>query len=192
MSLQFAMLEVEIKFPVLDLGALETRLEVQGAEFKSRKRESDHYHNAPHRDFARTDEAIRVRETDDSNYITYKGPKRDSDTKTREEIEVPLAAGAVVASDMVKLFETIGFRHVAVIQKSRRQYRLKWKGFEVVIALDRVEDVGDYAELEIMAPEDQYEPARAAVMELAKDLGLARPERRSYLELWLEKHGGKS
>jgi adenylate cyclase class 2 len=192
MSSQFAMLEVEIKFPVEDLSALEDGLKGQGAEFKSRRQESDYYNNAPHRDFARTDEALRVRQTNESNYVTYKGPKRDSDTKTREEIEVPLASGHLVAADMVKLFETIGFRHVAVIEKWRSQYRLKWKGFEVVIALDRVQDVGDYAELEIMAPEDQYEAARAAVMQLAKDLGLAQPERRSYLELWLEKHGSKS
>jgi len=186
------MLEVEIKFPVEDLAALEDRLEARGAEFKGRQRESDHYHNAPHRDFAKTDEALRVRETGDSNYITYKGPRRDSDTKTREEIEVPLATGHSVASNMAKLLEIIGFRHVAVIEKWRSQYRLEWQGFEVVIALDRVQDVGDYVELEIMAPEDHYEASRAAVVDLGKELGLARSERRSYLELWLERHGGRS
>jgi adenylate cyclase class 2 len=186
------MLEVEIKFPVDDLAALGDRLKERRAEFKSRLGECDYYHNAPHRDFAKTDEALRIRETGDSNYITYKGPKRDSDTKTREEIEVPLAAGQDVAGNMVKLLETIGFRQAAIIRKWRDQYRLKWKGFEVVIALDRVRDVGDYVELEIMAPEDQYETARAAVIDLGKELGLARPERRSYLELWMEKHGVRS
>jgi adenylate cyclase class 2 len=183
------MLEVEIKFPVEDLASLEDRLKEERAEFKSRQQQCDYYHNAPHRDFAKTDEALRIREAGDSSYMTYKGPKRDLETKTREEIDVPLAAGHDVAGNMVKLLEAVGFRHVAIIQKWRDQYRLKWKGFEVVIALDRVWDVGDYAELEIMAPENQYETARAAVVELGKELGLTRPERRSYLELWIEKHG---
>jgi adenylate cyclase class 2 len=186
------MLEVEIKFPVDNLAELENRLVERGAKFKSRQQESDYYHNAPHRDFAKTDEALRVRSAGDSNYITYKGPKRDSDTKTRKEIEIPLGAGLNVASDMAKLLETVGFRHVAIIQKWRDQYRLQWRDFEVVIALDRVEDVGDYVELEIVVSEDQYESARAAVLDLGKELELTRPERRSYLDLWLEKHGGKS
>jgi len=186
------MLEVEMKFPADDLAQLEDRLGKQGAQFKVRQEERDSYHSAPYRDFAKTDEALRVRAAGDSNYITYKGPKRDADTKTREEIEVPLAAGQHVASNMAKLLETLGFRHVAIITKSRRQYRLQWKGFEVVIALDRVQDVGNYIELEIMAPEDQYAAARAAVVELGQALGLTQPERRSYLELWLEEHGGKS
>jgi adenylate cyclase class 2 len=186
------MLEVEIKFPVDDLAALEDHLKAHGAEFKNRQRESDQYLNAPHRDFAKTDEAIRIRAAGQSNCITYKGPKRDADTKTRQEIEVPLADGPLVTTSMVELLEMVGFRYVAVITKWRDQYRHKWQNFDVVIALDRVQDVGDYAELEIMASEDQYEMARAAVIDLGKELGLARPERRSYLELWLEKHGGKS
>jgi adenylate cyclase class 2 len=186
------MLEVEIKFPVDDLAALEDRLQAEGAKFKSRQRESDSYHNAPHRDFAKTDEALRIREAGDSNYMTYKGPKRDTDTKTREEIEVPLGAGHVVTSDMVKLLKSIGFRPVAVVQKWRSQYRLLRKGFEVLITLDRVQDVGNYVELEILAPDDQYETARAVVVDLGQELGLARPERRSYLELLLERHGDKS
>ncbi len=187
-----AMLEVEIKFPVSDLAAFEDRLMAQGAEFRSRQRESDYYHNAPHRDFAKTDEALRVRETGECRYITYKGPRRDADTKTREEIEVPLATRPDAASNMARLLETVGFRRVAMVQKWRSQYRLRRKGFLVLITLDRVQDVGNYVELEIMVPEDQYEAARKTVIDLGEELGLSQPERRSYLELFLEKHGDKS
>ena len=90
------MLEVEMKFPVADLAALEARLARGGAGTAAERRDADHYFNAPDRDFARTDEALRVRTIGPANFVTYKGPKRDPLTKTRTEIEVPLGDGVTV------------------------------------------------------------------------------------------------
>ena len=53
----------------------------------------DQYFAHPARDFAQTDEALRLRRVGKQNFITYKGSKIDATTKTRREIELPLAPG---------------------------------------------------------------------------------------------------
>ena len=55
------MLEVEMKFPVADFAPLEGKLRDWGAHAAGVRQEADHYFNAPDRDFARTDEALRLR-----------------------------------------------------------------------------------------------------------------------------------
>src|SRR5262245_2449607 len=84
------MVEVEQKFRDVDFAVLERRLRELGAVEGKQREEADHYFNAPDRDFARTDEALRIRRIGSANCVTYKGPKRDLQTKTRTEIEVPL------------------------------------------------------------------------------------------------------
>jgi adenylate cyclase, class 2 len=80
------MLEVEMKFADVDFSRLEKQLREAGARAKAELDESDQYFNAPDRDFARTDEALRLRRIGSLNLVTYKGPKRDAQTKTRTEI----------------------------------------------------------------------------------------------------------
>jgi adenylate cyclase class 2 len=179
------MLEVEMKFPVEDLSALERRLADSGAVEEETLDEADHYFNAPDRDFARTDEALRLRRIGASNFVTYKGPKLDAQTKTRTEVEVPLATGEATAEAFTRLLVHLGYRPVAVVRKRRRTFRLKRNGFELEIALDNVEKVGQYAELEIQAPEERLRDARNVLLEMAAALGLTKSERRSYLELLL-------
>jgi adenylate cyclase class 2 len=179
------MLEVEMKFPVSDLSSLEQRLADSGAVEAETLDETDHYFNAPDRDFARTDEALRLRRIGASNFVTYKGPKLDAQTKTRTEVEVPLAPGNATAETLTRLLVHLGYRPVAVVRKRRRTFRLKRKGFELEIALDDVEKVGQYAELEIQAPEERLQDARNVLLEMAAALGLTQSERRSYLELLL-------
>ena len=183
------MLEVEMKFPVQEFTTLESRLHQSGARRTAVLREADHYFNAPDRDFARTDEALRLRRIGPANFVTYKGPKRDALTKTRTEIEVPLAEGEMAAEDFARLLVQLGYRPVAVVSKERQVYALEWKPFALEVCLDEVEGVGRYAELEIVAPEERLEEARRVLMELAAELGLTGSERRSYLELLLTARG---
>jgi adenylate cyclase class 2 len=179
------MLEVEIKFRVGDFKPIEVRLTTVKADSIEVRDDADSYFNAPHRDFARTDEAIRVRQIGSRNFVTYKGPRIDARTKTRTEIEVPLGDGEEPAADFKRLLIALGFRPVAVVRKHRRVFELERNGFPVQVCLDEVEGVGRFAEVEIIAPAEQLEPARTALHELAAELGLVESERRSYLELLL-------
>ena len=181
------MLEVEMKFPVGDLSLLERRLSEMGAAKHQELDEVDHYFNAPDRDFARTDEALRIRRIGACNFVTYKGPKLDAQTKTRSEVEVALAPGEAVLEAFTRLLIHLGYRPVAAVRKHRQTFRLLKDGFEIEVALDEVEKVGRYAELEIQAPEDRSPDARKALLSVASELGVSNSERRSYLELLLSR-----
>ncbi len=183
------MLEVEMKFPVRDFATVESRLAEANARRISTRQDVDQYFNAPDRDFARTDEALRIRRIGSANFVTYKGPKRDTQTKTRTEIEVPLAEGAATAEAFAKLLTHLGYRPVAVVQKQRRIYHLERGTFSLEVSLDQVQGLGHFVEIEILAPKERLEDARRVVQELATALGLTTSERRSYLELLLEAQG---
>ncbi len=181
------MLEVEMKFANVDFPRLERQLAEGGAHEKTVRNDADHYFNAPDRDFARTDEALRMRRIGTANFVTYKGPKRDAQTKTRTEIEVPIAEGDEAAMNFARLLQHLGYRAVAVVRKRRRVFHWKRDGFDLEVCLDEVEGLGRFAELEIQAPEERLEAARAVLLQTAALLGLTQSERRSYLELLLSR-----
>jgi adenylate cyclase class 2 len=180
------MLEVEMKFPVADFAPLRQQLADWGAVAKETRSDSDCYYNAPDRDFAKTDEALRVRSIGCRNFVTYKGPKRDKQTKTRTELEVPLGDGSETARQFGQILQHLGYRFVAQVRKQRTIYDLDRDGFHLEICLDNVGEVGQFAELEIIAPEEQIEPAKAVLRDVAAGLKLTTSERRSYLEMLLE------
>jgi adenylate cyclase, class 2 len=179
-------IEVEMKFPVSDLADLERKLAGWGASQGKSHREEDHYFNAPDRDFAQTDEALRLRRIGSANFLTYKGPKLDPHTKTRAEIEVPLAPGPEAAEAMSQLVAHLGYRPVAVVRKNRRVFRINRQGFDLEICLDEVTDVGRFVELEILAPDESLDEARGVLQAATAELGLTDSERRSYLELLIQ------
>jgi adenylate cyclase class 2 len=181
------MLEVEMKFPVSDFAPLEGKLGCWGSALQETLEEEDHYFNAPDRDFAQTDEALRIRRVGSSNFLTYKGPKQDRQTKTRTEIEVGFAPGPETAEAMKQLILRLGYRPVAVVLKARRVFRTNREGFNLEICLDEVTDLGRFVELEILAPEERLDKARTVLQAAAAELGLSASERRSYLELLLQK-----
>ena len=181
------MLEVEMKFRAPENVTLQERLKTCGAVAVEEREDADAYFNAPHRDFAQTDEALRIRRIGPANYVTYKGPRRDATTKTRAEIEVGFEDGDKAADDFQRILLALGFRPVAVVRKRRRVWKVTRGGYKLEICLDDVERVGRYVELEIQAPESELDSARTVVLEAAAELGLTQSERRSYLELLLAK-----
>src|SRR5260370_27645208 len=143
------MLEVEMKFPISDFAAIESGRATVAPQQIGAREEIDHYFNSPDRDFARTDEALRIRRIGSANFVTYKGPKRDAQTKTRTEIEVPLAEGADTAEACVQFLTHLGYRSVAVVQKQRRIYHLERDNFSLEVCLDKVQGLGRFVEIEI-------------------------------------------
>ncbi|MBA2224719.1 MAG: class IV adenylate cyclase [Thermogemmata sp.] len=180
------MLEVEIRYRLTDADALRQRLAEWGAEEPSERIETDHYFNAPHKDFRKTDEALRLRCVGETNRLTYKGPRRDSQTKTRPEIEVPLANGQETARQARDFLIALGFRYVATVSKRRQVYRLQRRGFPVEICFDDVYQVGSFVEVEILTEDENYEQAKATLLQITQELGLHQRELRSYLQMVLE------
>jgi adenylate cyclase class 2 len=179
-------LEVEQKFRVHDLATIAVRLAAYGAKLSDPELQVDRYFNHPARDFVQTDEALRIRSVGETNFITYKGPKLDRTTKTRREIEIPIATGETAAFALAQLLGALGFRPVADVRKRRREVTLDHTGRAIEVVLDEVEQVGTYVELECVVDEAQMEAAKRAIASLAAELGLVENERKSYLELLLE------
>ena len=175
------MIEVEVKAKIDSFKEIEEKLEKLGAEKSKHEFQEDIYFNSPVVDFAKTDEALRIRTTkqnDETNiFITYKGPKIDQKSKTRKEIEMGIEDSQKCAG----IFEEIGFKKVRTEKKNRQYY--KYENFE--ISLDDVEGLTPYMEIEVELNDgEDYSEAQNSIFELFEELGITDGfERTSYLEL---------
>jgi len=175
------MIEVEVKVgadhekvrPILKkAGASKIRVEIQ----------SDTYFAAPHKDFAKTDEALRIRSLDGQSVLTYKGPKLDGVSKTREELETPVDEVSIT-----RILHALGFSEAGIVRKIREVFRAG----EIIVCLDAVEELGEFLEVEIMAEsEKNIETSTHRLFEFLKQFGFAEKDsiRASYLEMVLEKN----
>lgn len=183
-------LEVEVKCPLDETRRVLDQLADIGARPEQPLEQQDLYFAHPGRDFAQTDEALRIRRVGTANFVTYKGPVLDPTTKTRHEIEIGLTDGAAAAAEFTEMLELLGFRAVRVVEKTRTPYRLEWEGRELELALDYVAGLGHFLEIEGLAEEADKDAVRDSILRLAAKLQLDRFERRSYLRLLIEKNEG--
>ena len=175
------MIEVEVKAKINSFKEIEEKLEKIGATKSKKEFQEDIYFNSPVVDFAKTDEALRIRTTKKNDethiFITYKGPKIDSQSKTRKEIEMEIEDSEKCAD----IFEEIGFKKVRAVRKNRQYY--KYENFE--ISLDDIEGLDPYMEIEIALDDgEDYSDAQDKIFRLFERLGITEGfERTSYLEL---------
>lgn len=177
--------EVEQKHHVEDVRLLLAQLAQRGVEPEHAVEQADQYFRHPARDFAVTDEALRIRTSGGRSHVTYKGPKVDVDTKTRRELELPLDVHDADGSQFAELLAVLGFQPVAIVRKRRRRFRIHHAGRQVAGALDDVDGVGMFVELELIAEDANLEDTKRVIRELAAELQLGPTERRSYLEMLL-------
>lgn len=171
------MIEIEIKSPIENLDSFQQKLIALGAVKQEQRIESDIYFNHPSRDFGKTDEALRIRSCGNSAFLTYKGPRIGTRSKSRVEIEVTIHE----ALAMKELLCTLGFKEVLSVEKERTIYKIN----EITICLDEVKNLGNFVEFEKIG--EDREAIENELFELAQILGLSQFERRSYLELLLQK-----
>ncbi len=174
------MLEVEIKARVSSLQDVEMRLFEMGASYLGEEEQRDVYFAHPCRDFAQSDEALRLRRGGGRVFLTYKGRRLEEVTKTREEVSV-----GVESFESAKLvLERLGFEKVAEVRKLRRSYRVG----DYLVELDRVEGLGEFVEVEKKG--EEYSPEE--LLDFLAAMGIERRaiERRSYLELLLGERDG--
>ena len=171
------MIEVEVKARINSFEEMEKRLKDLGAVKTKDEFQEDIYFQSPIVDFAKTDEALRIRTTNNDTFITYKGPKLNEKAKTRKEVEMSIES-ASKASD---IFTEIGFAPARTVRKSRQYYQ--YENFE--ISLDDVEGLPPYMEIEIaLSDSDDYTEAQNRIFELFEKLSITDGfERTSYMEL---------
>ncbi len=172
------MIEVEVK--ARSPPDIEAKIAGLGGELIGVENHLDLYFNSPFRDFAQTDEALRIRIKEEGARLTYKGPKLDSETKSRRELTVRVDDAEALES----ILESVGFSRAAVVKKRRTKYALG----EATLAVDEVEGLGSFIEVELSGGEDWVGQKRAALDILAR-LGLPESIRESYLELLNDAEG---
>ncbi len=167
------MLEVEVKGRVSGSQQMARVMAlVSGWEVLPVEEHEDSYYSHPCRDFSCTDEALRVRRLGTQCRLTYKGPKVDSRTKTREEIEF------AVPESMEDVLKRLGFEEVRRIRKRRASYS---RG-DITLSIDEVEGLGRFVEIEL-AKGDRG--AASKLLQMLGSLGM-ESETRSYLELAMD------
>lgn len=170
-------LEIEIKAFCQDIDTIRNKVKEMGASFVGILVEKDAYYNHPSRNFAESDEALRIRRSGDASVVTYKGPKLSEKAKTRYEREVSVDDPEGLEDILVKL----GFIQAGRVSKEREEYMLN----DILVCLDSVETLGTFVELEILS--DDREGAEKKLFSLADTLGLSDFTRKSYLEMVIEK-----
>jgi adenylate cyclase class 2 len=192
------MYEVELKLRAAH-DVVRERLAAVGAERTGRVTQRDTYYDAPHRSFAETDEALRVRrerrvappegtvrrgdwnpEAREETRLTYKGPLVEAASKTREEFETAVADD----EELVGALAGLGFEPAYTVEKERERFELD--GYTV--SLDDVTDLGEFVEVEREADRADVESVREGAAAVLRDLGLDPDDqiRTSYLGLLVE------
>ena len=177
------MIEVEAKAHVNDFNSVLKKLKEIGAAKVMVEHQKDiYFNNLEYRDFEKSDEALRIRNTTINNekteiILTYKGPKLDDVSKTRKEIEVNVED----SKNTSLILENLGFKPAANVEKDRTTYSFQ----EFAISLDKVHQVGNFVEIEKgMVEGEDFKEAIDKIFKIYKKLGIEDGfERRSYLEL---------
>ena len=180
------MIEIEVKVKIpKEKTDIEKKLLELGAEFVGIEKHVDIYYNSPQRDFSKTDEALRIRNAKSEhknveNIITYKGPKIDSESKTRKEIEIKIDD----ENSADEILKALGFRASGRVDKTRKNYKLK----EIYVSLDDVEWLGKFMELEIDSVKEDFELEKKRIFKVLKSFGFKKDDviRESYLEMLKE------
>lgn len=176
------MIEIEVKARVDDARKMERAIIAMGATPIGIQDQADTYYNAPHRNFENTDEALRIRVEDGGAFLTYKGPKMDTISKTRQEFQTVIKE----PETMGNILSSLGFFPVATVTKRRKNYRLG----DFFISLDEVRDLGSFIEIEIPVKNTRnYEEKVESILKIIEKLGISRTStiRESYLEMILGK-----
>ncbi|MEA1999176.1 MAG: class IV adenylate cyclase [Euryarchaeota archaeon] len=175
------MIEVETKLKINNIEQMEDRLKGLKGTYKDEKTELDLYFDHQDTRIFRNGGALRVRDADGKYRLTYKGPKKDDETTSREEIEI----GIESAREMQKILAELGFYMLCEVRKQRKTYLLG----DLIVTLDEVEGLGEFIELEGKASNDaEYKEKKKEIFMLLNDLELSSEviSKKSYLEMILD------
>ena len=163
--------EIEIKFLVPDLKALEQQLVAMGFRCATPStREVNTLYDLPGQKLRRKGELLRLRQYGDGWRLTHKARARVSKYKSRTELE----SGVYDGAQMDLLLRALGYQPAFVYEK----YRSEWSDGKGHVVLDHT-PIGDVAEIE--------GPPRW-IDATAKSLGIASQDyvTKSYAELFFD------
>lgn len=195
------MIEVEIKVRINNPELMRKKFEENHGAYKFSLLHEDTYYNMPKglRDFKQTDEALRLRKSLKFNinekgkdqeieyFITYKGKKMDTSTKTREEIDLIIKD----LEKMKKILNILGFQKVLTVKKERELYKFEFKNYLIEALIDYLPILKQhFIEVEYLTDTSgKIEESQKILFDFLNLLGIKKEESitKSYLELITEK-----
>ena len=199
------MFEAEIKARISDPDEMRILFEKMSGVYKISLIHEDTYFNMPKglRDFRQTDEALRIRKSiefkkNDKSFkrmtkyfITYKGKKLDSETKTRKELEIKLSNG----ESMEELLTNLGFQKFFTFKKERELYKFSYNEYQIEALIDYIPILKEYfIEVEYMIESaEKLNNARNILFNFLKlfDIKKEQSITKSYLELIVDRFKSK-
>lgn len=167
-------MEIEVKFRVR-LEEVRPKIEGLGACLSHEEIQEDVYFSLP------SPQLLRVRRVKnlEKAFLTYKLIKDPGRNEEFDELEVEVSD----FDTTVQILRRLGFEEDVIVKKHRYVYRLG----EVTFELSRVENLGDFLDIEVIAGD--ADEARQRIWDVAKKLGLSEKdvEPRLYQELIKER-----
>lgn len=180
-------LEVEIKIPVNHLEKVIKQLKEEGFQETDVYREIDTYFNSPYYDMKERDKALRIRRTrnmktgEEWAELNCKGAKLDQVSMTRKELETKIQEPETIE----EILKELGFAPLSCqVIKTRRYF----SNGKMTAAADRVDGLGEFLELEIIAEkESQREECLGKIYQVLHAVGyeMKQTVRTSYLSMLL-------
>ncbi|MCD6522758.1 MAG: class IV adenylate cyclase [Candidatus Diapherotrites archaeon] len=119
---------------------MENRLKKIKAKFVGETKEKNVIYNSKFRDFVRTGEIVRVRESKNKMILTYKSVRYKNGIKYAEEIETS------VEKPIYSILEKLGLFKDVVYHKKRREYKVD----SCNIFVDHIRGLGKFIEIEVI------------------------------------------
>ena len=181
------MIEVEVKVAVNHREKLENSLHELGFSKGELILEKDTYFDTTEDFIRKNDRALRLRSSanltsgESHHYITYKGPKLDKISMTREELETEIADAQV----MKELLGALGYVKMYSVIKTRQYFTLE----DMTACIDAVNDLGEFLELEMVVSEEERESTLEHIVEFLGEIGYRKEDiiRTSYLSMLQKK-----
>lgn len=182
--------EVEIKIRVdkKDFLTLQKILQKK-AKFIDEIHQQDHYFQPPGENFINPDGSInkwfRLRVSSKESFLTYKFVHSGEKVREKDEYETKIEDPEA----MKKIINALKFEEIVLVRKTRRIYMFR-DIFE--LALDRIQELGYFIEIEIKKGFKSIEEGNAKIENIAKDLNLdiENESNLGYAHLMLiKKHG---
>ncbi|MBE5822104.1 MAG: class IV adenylate cyclase [Clostridiales bacterium] len=127
------------------------KIEKYGYTFNAHIIEEDTYYTDKQETFIKDRICLRTRKTnEDSLELTYK-PKTDNSTEKYGKKEVNISLNVKDYKDIKFVINSLGYDEYVTFKKDRTIYTKVINGFEHNIMIDKIEGIGQYIELEIIA-----------------------------------------
>ncbi len=135
--------ETEIKIRVGDVEEIEARLRARGfEEMSGRSFEANAVWDTPERMLRASGEIVRIRDTQGTHVLTYKGKAETTKYKSREELECEMSDTLALA----RILERLGLKPMFRYEKYRTEFQRVGDGGGVV-TVDET-PIGNFIELE--------------------------------------------